>query len=204
MAATGAVADCQLAASAVVAANGKKGVGGCRNLCSTNPMATTGSQHFPPHSQGAYNGLTNGYRRVNVSIFNRWMTREEVTGCPMLSRHAAKAAGLEAVYSEQERRFLAFYRDLFASGALRKTRVGRGAEQIAEHAGWDRRIKRAVRSSLRDRKHFDVYVPAAKVRALGNWDRTDVLLFEDGADTERVTSLAAKHGLTLLDDQKII
>jgi len=158
-----------------------------------------GCLHFPELNAFTDEAMReNGYTCRHVSVFDHFLTKDEASECGLFSYELAVANGLERIYLDQERRFLAFYKNLFAGGVIRRTQQGSRYIGIASHERWDRRLKRDVARSLRERGHMDVYVPAMRLRIMGGWDRTDALLFRDGSPQDKVEQLAADLGLFII------
>jgi hypothetical protein len=162
-------------------------------------MPTRPVEHLPELTEFTEHELqANGYTRRTVSVFDHWLTEDEAGECRLFTYKQAAASGRKATYLAQERRFIAFYKDLFADGAVRRTSVGRCIVGIASHRRWDRKLKRAVIRSLREGGHLDAYIQSMKLRVIGGYDRSDALLFEDDLSLARVQALASAHGLFLI------
>ncbi|MCY7397497.1 MAG: hypothetical protein LH466_01485 [Sphingomonas bacterium] len=162
-------------------------------------MTLAGSEYFPDLGAWTHEEVRSaGYHRRSVSVFDHWLSPEEVRACKLLSYSDALEAGLVTIYEEQELRFLRFYQELFAGSVFRRAGVGRLKRTVVFHKRWDRRLKKDVKRSLRDHRYMEVFVPTLSVRVEGNWDRTDVLLFQHMESVPAVTTLAAKHGLFLI------
>jgi hypothetical protein len=161
-------------------------------------MVLKPSKHLP--ELGDYTDgemQTHGYTRRAISVFDHVLTEAEADACELFTYNQAIAHGLKRTYLEQESRFIAFYKDLFAEGVIRTTLVGRQAIGTVLHLRWDRKLKAAVVRSLRERRLMDAYAPSFKLRVLGGYDRTDQILFEAGAPQDPVEELATAHGLFL-------
>lgn len=162
-------------------------------------MTKKGIEHFPELGDWGDQELENfGYRRVSVSIFDHWLTFDELEANPLASLKRARANGLEPVYQEQNRRFRDFYRIVFGNGVYRLT-GSRSNPHVVWHSGWDRRLKKAVVAMVEDRTWgAGFYVPAHSLRISCGDFRTDTMLFEKGADGEAIRTLASHYGLNFL------
>jgi len=157
------------------------------------------AEHFPELTDFTDEALrVSGYTRRAISVFDHWLTEEELVKSNLLTYKDAAASGSKHVYLDQERRFLAFYRDLFAGGGIRKTQVRGRDVGYATYIDWDRKLKRSVVLSLRERRRIDAYIPSIKLRILGGFDRTDQLLFESDVAVGLVEGLAISHGLFVI------
>ena len=162
-------------------------------------MSILSDEHFPDLGSWSEQEVRSvGYHRCSVSVFDHWLTPEEASACSFLSYHDAVSAGLSEAYEAQELRFLSFYQTLFAGGVYRRAGVGRTKTSATFHQGWDRRLKKDVKRSLRDHRHMDVYIPALSLRIAGSWDRSDALLFENAELMPAVAALAVSHGLFII------
>jgi hypothetical protein len=166
----------------------------CLAVCMTSPL-----QHFPDLGGWSDEEVrAAGYERRCVSVFDHWLSPEEAAACELFTFEDAASAGVQYVYEEQQARFVRFYQELFGGGVFRRTGPRWRQIGVVFHSQWDRRLKKAVQSSLRDRKHMDAYVPQFSLRVAGNWDRTDVLLFRETGQLAAVSAIAARHGLFIL------
>lgn len=162
-------------------------------------MTIRGIEHFPQPGDWTDEGWqTLGYRHFSVSIFDHWLTREEWERNPFVSLDRAREKGFELAFHEQNRNFRDFYRSLFSLGVFRVT-GSRQKLQVAWHACWDRRLKKAVNAMVEDRTFgIEFYAPQFQVRVLSADTRTDTMLLERNADENAIRDLVARHGLHLL------
>ena len=162
-------------------------------------MTTKGIEHFPQPEDWSEEALRQiGYRRVAISIFDHWLTRDEWLRSPFVSLERARANGLASTFCEQSLRYRNFYHNILSDGAFRLT-GSKLRPQVAWHAGWDRRLKKAVTAMVEDRSWgSEFYAPASHVRFISADDRTDTVLLEDGADEQAIRKLAASQGLHLI------
>lgn len=164
-------------------------------------MPISVSAHFPKLIDFTdVNLREKGYRRRAVSVFDHWLSAEEAEVCDIFSFGSISSVDERRRYLVGELSFLAFYKQLFSTGVIRKTIVGPFGAQLGlmVHDRWDRRLKAAVIRSLRERGPMDVYIPKIGIRVQGGFDRTDQLLLESGADEGEIERLAVRSGLFLL------
>jgi hypothetical protein len=162
-------------------------------------MTIRGIEHFPPPEDWTEVSLKRlGYRRCSVSIFDHWLTQDEWSLHPFVSLQRARANGLEHAFREQNRRFGAFYRNIFEIGVFRLT-GSHSRQQVAWHPRWDRRLKKAVTSMVEDQTWgAEFYAPAWHIRISSADARTDTMFLERDADEAAIRSLATNHGLHLI------
>lgn len=162
-------------------------------------MTITGIEHFPRLEDWTEEVLQNlGYRRFSVSIFDHWLTEEEWDSNPFVSLERARANGFEPAFHEQNRRFRAFYRSIFGQGVFRVT-GSKLRPQVAWHACWDRRLKKAVAAMVEDRTWgAEFYAPGLHIRILSADARTDIMLLERNADEDAIRNLVTSQGLHLI------
>lgn len=137
---------------------------------------------------------THGYAPRWVSVFDRWLKEDEAGSSTVMSYRLAKESGSIASYLEQENRFVRFYAHLLAGEAWRDA----SAPNLLRSDLDETALEEIVRPSLRERKLMDIYLCDRRLRIMGGYDRTDLLLFEDDAMIARVSSAAREHGLFLL------
>lgn len=137
-----------------------------------------------------------GYVPRCVSIFDHWLTREEVENCGYMSFKEAMKSGLKELYLEQETRFLGFYRNLLSSGGVYRTDWR--ANLLAFHSAWDDGLAAIIRANLREERLFELYSDRFSLRIIGGYDRTDLLLFKSLGQIPAVMNLSTRHGLFLL------
>lgn len=106
----------------------------------------------------------------------------------------AVKTGSLATYAQGERRFLDFYLALASQGVL-----CRQDDTVRELAGDEPEFERILIDSLRENRLMDVYFIRDRVRAIGGFDRTDLLILENAADLFLIRTYAAQAGLHILD-----
>ena len=159
----------------------------------------SGIEHFPEPEGWTEEDLRKfGYSRFAVSVFDHWLTREEWDSNPFVSLERARSHGVESTFLEQNRRFRAFYRNIFGGGVFRVT-GSRLRQQVVWHARWDRRLKKAVTAMVEDRIWgAEFYAPASHIRISSADSRTDTMLLERSADEDAIRKLVMSHGLYLI------
>lgn len=162
-------------------------------------MTMRGIEHFPqPEDWTEAEMRQLGYRRYSISVFDHWLTEDEWRVNPFVSVERARASGLEAAFRGQNRRFRALYRHIFDEGVFRLT-GSRLRPQVAWHACWDRRLKKAVTAMVEDRTWgAEFYAPAWHIRISSADARTDTLLLERDADEAAIRNLTLSHDLHLI------
>jgi hypothetical protein len=133
--------------------------------------------------------LQSGYVPRWVSIFDHWLTEAEAADCALMSFSQAVRHAQEPAYRAQEARFMAFYAALF--GANPATLPDGSAVAATDFSA-------VLIRSLREEALMDIYLPARRLRIMGGYDRTDLLLFESEEGIEAVAALATQHGLFVL------
>lgn len=128
-----------------------------------------------------------GYRVRRVSVFDRWLSEAEAAACETMSFGIARRADALAQYVEGERRFLDFYHGMALTGVA--DCHGALSPVAAE---------RIIRESLREAALMDIRFPELSIRAVGGWNRTDLLLLEPGADADALDARVRRHGLHIL------
>ena len=162
-------------------------------------MTIRGIEHFPQPEDWTEVSLKKlGYRQYSVSIFDHWLTQDEWSLHPLVSLKRARENGLELAFHEQSRRFRAFYRSIFDGGVFRLTGP-KLTPQVAWHARWDRRLKKAVTAMVEDKTWgAEFYAPRSYIRISSADARTDTVLLERNADEDAIRNLVTSHGLNLL------
>ncbi|PWR23311.1 hypothetical protein [Zavarzinia compransoris] len=128
-----------------------------------------------------------GYRVLRVSVFDHWLSAEEAAECPVMNHALALRAGALDAYEAGEARFLALYDGMALTGVT----DAQGPLCPATAA-------RTIRDSLREVTLMDIRFPELALRAVGGWDRTDLLLLEPAADLDALTARIRRHGLFVL------
>jgi len=134
-----------------------------------------------------------GYIPRWLSIFEHWLSTEEADACAYLFFEQALKAGLEALYLEQEARFLSFYRDLL-TGPI----SGYSDGTLSFYEGWGDMLAKDIQASLREKCFIDLHCSRRQLRIMGGYDRTDLLLFKNIGQIPLVQDLSTRHGLFLL------
>jgi hypothetical protein len=140
-------------------------------------------------SDGALRAL--GYLPLRVSVFDHVLSETEAGDSPLMFYRLARDAGALDAYLAGEARFLAFYTDLALDGAA----------AIADGSAVDlppAALRDTLLASLREERLMDVWFPAPGIRALGGWDRTDLLLATSVVAVASATMAARRQGLFLL------
>ena len=134
-----------------------------------------------------------GYDKIVVSLFDHWLSDVEYAACRRLSFDMAVQAGLRDHYEREEQRFLTFYGAAFAAGVYCA-----GDGPLTWRPSWNADLIGVVRDSLRERRLMDVYVPALRIRVMGGYDRTDLLLLDRYARRDDILQLIRSSGLFAL------
>jgi hypothetical protein len=133
--------------------------------------------------------VQSGYVPRWVSVFDHWLTEAEAADCALMSYSQAVRHAQEPAYREQEARFMAFYADLLGgSPATLPDGSAVGGANVSD----------VLIRSLREQALMDIYLPARRLRVIGGYDRTDLLLFEHEGGIEAVAALATQYGLFVL------
>ncbi|NQE63200.1 hypothetical protein E1H18_3456 [Caulobacter sp. RHG1] len=106
----------------------------------------------------------------------------------------AKESGSIASYLEQEERFVRFYADLLTG----EDWLDASSPELLRSGLDERALEQVVRPSIREQKLMDIYVCDRRLRIIGGYDRTDLLLFQDDAMIANANDIARKRGLFLL------
>jgi hypothetical protein len=134
-----------------------------------------------------------GYAKVALSLFDHWLTEAEFADCRRLSFDMAVQSGLRAEYMKEEERFLDFYRTAFAAGVYCAA-----GPAMTWFPAWNDDLRGVVVASLREWRLMDVYCPSLRLRAMGGYDRTDLLLLERFAPRDNILRLIEDSGLFAL------
>lgn len=133
---------------------------------------------------------------IFVSVFDHWLTLEEVNSCETLFYRVAVEAGKAEEYMVGERRFLSFYRALAQDGAY----VRKGKRIWLTEAD-DPAFIAILENSLRETTVYtlmNTYFIGPAVFARGGWDRTDLLLMRSKLALAALEPIAREHGVYLL------
>ena len=134
-----------------------------------------------------------GYAKVALSLFDHWLTEAEFVDCQKLSFDMAVQSGPRAEYMKEEARFLDFYRTAFAAGVY--CAIG---PAMTWFPTWTDDLRGVVVASLREWRPMDVYCPSLRLRVMGGYDRTDLLLLESLAPRDDILRLIQDSGLFAL------
>ncbi len=134
-----------------------------------------------------------GYARVALSLFDHWLTEAEFVDCRRLSFDMAVESGMRAEYLKEEALFLDFYRKAFASGVYCAT-----GPSMTWFPGWTDDLQAVVVASVREWRLMDVYCPSMRLRVMGGYDRTDLLLLERFAPRDEILGMIQDSGLFAL------
>jgi hypothetical protein len=163
-----------------------------------NIMATSESQieyesYFPEIDFGSADLALTAYVYARVSIFDHWLTEQEADVNKILCYSLAVKEGATAEYFDGEMKFLKLYRSLSSSyvickhpGPLRRLDLG------------DPELEHVIVNSLRENRFMDVYFIAERIRVVGCYDRTDLVLFENEGDLDAFHVKVKEAGLFLL------
>lgn len=134
-----------------------------------------------------------GYHPLRISVFDHWLSEEEAASCCHISYAVALKNNCLDDYLQGEHKFLDFYEALATSGVFAVINDG-----IREFNLACEEFKRLVTNSLRESQMMDVYVKSINARAIGGFDRTDLLLLEEKSRLDVIRVLVSDCGLFIL------
>jgi hypothetical protein len=147
-------------------------------------------KYFPDVYDEDGNLTVSDDKLISVSIFDHWLSAEEAENCPVMFYQLAIDRQAEKEYLAGEKCFLAFY-NLLSSDGL----VVHSDEQLTTITNSDPKFVDLVTDSLREGRLMDVYFPAYEARALGGYDRTDLIIMDNLSRQAEIEDLIEISGL---------
>ena len=152
------------------------------------------SEYLPSIDLGCDDPTQLGFYCKYLSIFDHWLNEIEAENCAVMSYSIAHSKSEEAEYLVGENRFLQIYLELSKNGIICKCQ---SALRVLN--GGDPLIRQILIDSLREKKLMDIYFIDAHVRAMGGYDRTDLLLAENAEVFLAISEKITQNGLFLLE-----
>ncbi|MBY5645879.1 hypothetical protein [Rhizobium leguminosarum] len=160
-----------------------------------NPSGNSSYEvHFPDLDLGEDDLNDGRFKYLNISIFDHWLTEEEAEDSRITSYSIARSNGQLHEYMDGEKKFLKLYRSLSRQGVVCNRPGPLRRIDIA-----DAELNQVFINSLREERLMDVFFVSCKVRALGRYDRTDLLIIEDAAFLIDLKEEIASVGLFVLN-----
>jgi hypothetical protein len=160
-------------------------------------MKTNLDNYFSGFDNSVDDLSVGGHIYANISLFNHWLSEKEFPETQVLSYAIAVEAGVLDEYVDGENKFLAFYTALAKDGII--INWPRPLRMIEAN---ELELENIFIESLREHKFMDVYFISARVRVIGGWDRTDLVLFESPTDMTNFKLEVERAGLFLLTDNR--
>ncbi|MDP9569730.1 UNVERIFIED_ORG: hypothetical protein J2W66_000190 [Agrobacterium larrymoorei] len=147
---------------------------------------------FDAYEPGGEDIALSGLPFFYVSVFDHWLTEDEAEVCRIFTYEQARDNEALHIYEAGERSFLSFYETLrVLSGVLANP------ERVSvRSAGED--MEAIFIRSLREQSLMDICFTDLNLRAVGGFDRTDLMIFGDTTHVAKVEALARDAGLYVL------
>lgn len=138
-----------------------------------------------------------GYMQVAVSIFDHWLDVLEAEKSKIITYSIALQEERLKEYIEGENRFLKLYTELGAGGVV----INRKGPPYQLEA-CSQKFRNILINSLREKRLMDVYFLEMRLRIIGGYDRTDLLLLEDWKTFPLLEKKIQESGLHILQNQE--
>lgn len=134
-----------------------------------------------------------GYVWTFVSVFDHWLSEADAETCPIMNYSSARSGNELTAYMAGEEQFRRFYAALAQQGCT-CNHPGPRRSLVCPSQAFDD----VIIASLREQRLMDVYFPGPKVRVVGGYDRTDIIIASTQAEIDALRPLKDSTGLHFL------